>query len=249
MDLGLKGRTVLVTGASRNMGKEVALAFAREGAKLAICTSSKLDELNGVAAELRALGAKVVAERCDVTVEADVQAFVAKAAGELGSVDVVVNTAGYRGESMLQELSVEEWNRCFAVNLTGPMLICRSAIPLMVERRWGRIINISGMAGFIGTYPAQAMVKLGIVGFTRSLARQYGAYNITANCLSPGGGVPGGGGIRPEVQAAGPARPAPVIGRKGQRAEFVACIVYLASEQAAFMTGQLAHMNGGSYFQ
>src|SRR5262245_42744480 len=163
MDTGLKGRTVLVTGASRNMGRLAALAFAKEGANLAICTSRAVKELNEVAAEARALGVKVVAEQCDITEDAAVATFVGRVRRELGRVDLVVNLAGYRAERPFLEETHEAWDRTIGVNLTGPFHVCRHVLPLMIEQRWGRIINTSGVAPYLGAGAAKAMVKLGIV--------------------------------------------------------------------------------------
>ena len=162
MDTGLKGKTVLITGASRNMGRLAALAFAREGANLAICTSAKMNELQQVAEEARALGAKVVAERCDVADDAAVASFVKKVRGELGSVHVALNNAVYRGaEGAFLDETEESWKRNFQVNLGGPRNICRAVLPLMIEQRWGRIINFSGIAPFLGMSVTKGMAKLG----------------------------------------------------------------------------------------
>ncbi|MCD6044660.1 MAG: hypothetical protein K0R40_4263 [Burkholderiales bacterium] len=120
MDIGLKGRTVLITGASRNLGSAAALAFAGEGANLAICTSAKMKELNQVADDARKLGVKVVAEKCDVTDGAAVAAFVKKTRDQLGGVDVAVNIAGFRAESPFLEATWEEWAHAIDVNLSGP---------------------------------------------------------------------------------------------------------------------------------
>ncbi len=239
MDTGLKGKTVLITGASQRMGKLAALTCAREGANLAICTSAKINELNQVADEARSLGVAVVAEKCDITDAASVAAFVGKVRDQLGRADVVINTAGYRLEDKFMKTGLDDWERNIAVNLSGPMLICRHVIPLMMERRWGRIINLSGLASYLGTSPAKAMVKFGIVGFTRGLAREFGEYGITANCISPGGGGSGNGPLRP-IQS---------IRRHGKMEEFVSLIVYLASENAGFITGQCYLVEGGTYFQ
>lgn len=245
MDTGLKGRTVLVTGASRNMGRLAALTFAREGANLAICTGSRMEDLNRVAEEARALGAGVVAARCDITVDAEVAAFVAQAQAEFGRVDVVVNLAGYRCEAPFLEESDEAWNRNIAVNLTGPYRVCQHVLPLMKERRWGRIINTSGIAPYLGAGAAKAMVKLGIVGFTRGIAREFAEYNITANCFGPGQiARPHEAGVRDKPIRAGQA-----MQRKGTPEEAVSLIVYLASESAGFITGQCYLVNGGTYFQ
>ena len=245
MDTGLKGKTVLITGASRNMGRLAAIAFAREGANLAICAQRKLEELKEVAAEARALGAKVVAELCDVTDHDAVVGFVNKTRAELGGVDVAINLAGYRAEAKFLEESFEVWNRTIAVNLTGPFNVCRNVIPHMMERRWGRIINISGIAPYAGRGAAKAMVKLGIVGFTRGLAREFGKYNITANCLGPGR-------IGRQLEAnetQNSVEPAQPIPRMGKTEEPVSLLVYMASEQAGFVTGQCYLVNGGLYFQ
>lgn len=239
MDLGLKGRTVLITGASQRMGKLAALKFAREGANLAICTSSKMTELNLVADEARALGVSVVAEQCDITDAKSVQHFVEQARSKLGGVDVAINTAGNRLEDNFLDFSFADWQRNIDVNITGPMHICRSVVPLMMERRWGRIINLSGLASYLGTSAAKSMVKLAIVGFTRGLAREFGGHGVTANCICPGGGGRGDA----------PLRDGQSIRRYGTMEEFVSLLVYLASQDAGFITGQCYLVEGGTYFQ
>ena len=245
MDTGLKGKTVLITGASRNMGRFAALAFAREGANLALCTSRKMKELGAVAEEARALGVSVVAEQCDVTDGAAVATFVRHAREKLGGVDVAVNVAGFRNEAKFLEGSLEEWTRNIDVNLTGPFNVCRSVIPLMIERRWGRIINLSGVAPYLGGGAAKAMVKLGIVGFTRGLAREFAEHNITANCIGPG---TIGRGERDTHESEKELRPWQPIRRKGRPEEVTALMLHLASENAGYITGQCYLINGGAYF-
>ena len=246
MDTGLKGRTVLITGASRNMGRLAALAFAREGANLALCTSAKMNELQQVAAEARALGVKVVAERCDVADAVAVSGFVNKVRDELGSVHVALNNAVYRGtESAFLDESDESWERSFEVNLGGPRNICRAVLPLMIRQRWGRIINFSGIAPFLGAGVTKAMAKLGIVGFTRGVAREFAGHEITANCIGPGTiDVE-----RDAFQKSRPLRDSQPIRRLGKPQEVVSLMVYLASEDAGFITGQCYLVNGGMYFQ
>jgi NAD(P)-dependent dehydrogenase (short-subunit alcohol dehydrogenase family) len=244
MDTGLKGKTVLITGASRNMGRLAALAYAREGANLAICTSSKMAELAKVADELRALGAKVVAEKCDVADSSAVQRFVALTRDELGSIDVVLNNAVYRGEGSFLEQSDDAWMRNIEVNLTGPRNVCRAVLPVMIERKWGRIINFSGIAPFLGVGVAKAMAKLGIVGLTRGLAREFAEHNITANCIGPGTIEV----ERDAFQMQKGLRPMQPIRRLGKPEEVVSLMVYLGSEDAGFITGQCYLVNGGMYF-
>ncbi len=244
MDTGIKGKIVLITGASRNMGRVAALAFAGEGANLAICTSTKMKELNQVADEARALGVTVVAEKCDITDSAAVSAFVKKTRDKLGGIDVAVNLAGYRSERKFLEESFEAWTRNIEVNLNGPFHICRHVIPVMIERRWGRIINISGVAPFIGGGAAKGMVKLGIVGFTRGIAREFAEHNITANCIGPGY-IDRAYDERENRKSLNPMQP---IRRAGRPEEVTSLMLHLASESAGYITGQCYLVNGGSYF-
>jgi NAD(P)-dependent dehydrogenase (short-subunit alcohol dehydrogenase family) len=246
MDIGLKGRTVLITGASRNLGSAAALAFAGEGANLAICTSAKMKELNQVADDARKLGVKVVAEKCDVTDGAAVAAFVKKTRDQLGSVDVAVNIAGFRAESPFLEATWEEWTHAIDVNLSGPFHVCRNVLPLMIERKWGRIINISGVSPYTGGGATKAMVKLGIVGFTRGLAREFAPHNITANCIGPG---TIGRAEKEERESEKSVKSTQPIQRKGRPEEVTSIMLHLASAHAGYTTGQCYLVNGGMYFQ
>jgi 3-oxoacyl-[acyl-carrier protein] reductase len=246
MDTGLEGKTVLITGASRNMGRLAAIAYAKEGANLAICTSSKMDELKGVADEVRAHGVKVFADRCDVSDVKAVNAFVKTAASELGSIHVALNNAVYRGtEAPFLEEDDEAWAKNIAVNLTGPRNVCRAVLPYMIGQRFGRIINFSGISPYLGTSTTKGMSKLGIVGLTRGLAREYGEHEITANCIGPGTIEV----ERDAFQKAKGLRPAQPIRRLGKPQEVVSLLLYLSSEDAGFITGQCYLVNGGMYFQ
>lgn len=245
METGLKGKTVLITGASRNMGRLAAVAFARERANLAICTSAKMAQLNEVAAECRALGAQVVAEQCDVADAASVNAFVDKVRAGLGTVHVVLNNAVHRVDNCgFLDVPDEAWEKSFRVNLGGPRNICRAVLPLMVRQRWGRIINFSGIDPFLGGSATKGMAKLGIVGFTRALAREFAEHEITANTIGPGTiDVE-----RDPSQMSRGLRPTQPIRRMGRPQEVVSLMLYLASEDAGFITGQTYLVNGGMYF-
>ena len=245
MDTGLKGKVVLITGASRNMGRLAAIAFAKEGAHLALCTSAKMKELNAVADQARAYGVKVVAEQCDVAEPASVAAFVAKVEKELGTVHVVLNNAVYRGgEGAFLEDSDEAWEKSFRVNLGGPRNICKAVMPLMIKQRWGRIINFSGISPFLGGSTGKGMAKLAIVGLTRGLAREFAEHEITANCIGPGTIEV----ERDAFQKPKGLRPQQPIRRMGKPQEVVSMMLYLASEDAGFITGQCYLVNGGVYF-
>ncbi|MDH3702294.1 MAG: SDR family oxidoreductase [Alphaproteobacteria bacterium] len=245
MKTGLEGRTVLITGAGRNIGRRMAVMFAEEGANLALCTSSNMAGLDTTAGEVEAAGAKVMTMKCDVTDKGSVADFVAKAHGKFGSLDVVVNNAVFRSEGDLLEEPEDAWQRNIDVNLNGPYYVCKNAVPHMVERGWGRIVNFSGIAPYLGSFPGKSMVKLGIVGFTRGLAKQYGEHNITANCIGPGH-------IEVERDAfqvkKGVFDQQP-IRRSGQPDEVAGLAIYLASEYGGYVTGQCLLANGGAYMQ
>lgn len=246
MHTGLDGRTVLITGAGRNIGRRMAEMFAEEGANLAICTSRNMTGLAETAAKAERAGAKVIAEQVDVTDQAAVERFVAAAHDAFGRLDVVVNNAVYRSEGDLLSEPVESWMRNIAVNLNGPYFVCKAALPKMIEAGWGRIVNFSGYAPFLGSYPGKSMVKLGVVGFTRGLAKQYGRHNITANCIGPGHIEVERDAFQDKSKGVFDFQP---LQRSGEPQEIASLAVYLASEPAGFITGQCYLANGGAYFQ
>ena len=247
METGLKGKTVLITGASRNVGRDAAVAFAREGANLALCTSSKMEGLEETARLARAPGAEVLTHQCDVSDRAGVAGFVEAARKKFGGVDVAVNNAVYRTDTKDQgflEQTFESWQRNIEVNITGPYHICRNVLPLMKARGWGRIVNFSGIAPFLGHGAPKAMAKVAIVGFTRGLATEFAPFGITANCIGPGTI-----GTERETHLTEKklhdVQPVRRLGNSGEVAELA---VYLSSEQAAFITGQCYLINGGLFY-
>ncbi len=247
METGLKGKTVLITGASRNVGRDAAVAFAREGANLALCTSSKMEGLEETARLARAQGAEVLTHQCDVSDRAGVAGFVEAARKKFGGVDVAVNNAVYRTDTKDQgflEQTFESWQRNIEVNITGPYHICRNVLPLMKARGWGRIVNFSGIAPFLGHGAPKAMAKVAIVGFTRGLATEFAPFGITANCIGPGTI-----GTERETHLTEKklhdVQPVRRLGHSGEVAELA---VYLSSEQAAFITGQCYLINGGLFY-
>lgn len=247
MDTGLKGKTVLITGASRNVGRVAAASFAREGANLALCTSTKMEGLEETARLARALGAEVLTQKCDITDPAQVASFVEAARQKFGGVDVAVNNAVYRAEAKgkgFLEQSFEMWQRNIEVNINGPYHICRNVLPLMKKKGWGRIVNFSGIAPFLGQGAAKAMVKVGIIGFTRGLATEFAPFGITANCIGPGTIATERETSLPEKEL----RDSQPVRRHGKPEEIAELAVYLASEQAAFITGQCYLVNGGLYY-
>ena len=246
MDLGLAGRTVLITGAARNIGRLAALAFAGEGANLALCTGRNRDGLEAVATEARALGVRVCAALCDVANAAAVRDFVARAEGELGGIHVAVNNAVDRAaEGGFLQVDEAAWQRNFAVNIGGPRNVCRAVLPVMMRQRWGRILNFSGLDPFLGLSTGKGMARLGMVGFTRGLAREFADWNITANCVAPGTIAV----ERDAFQKPKPLQPVQAMRRYGRPREVVSLLLFLAGEDAGFVTGQCWAVDGGAHFR
>ena len=247
MDTGLEGKVVLITGATRNHGRASALAFAKEGTNLLLCTRQSMELLEETAQMTSPTGVRVVTGRCDVTDEDQVSSFVHMGLSEFGRIDVVVNNAGWRAREQLLDITQEVWQAALAVNLHAPFLMCKSVLPGMVQQRWGRIINYSGIAPFRGA-SGQGTLKMANEGLTRAIAREYGKYNITANCIGPGSiaveRTPG-----QETRDSGETHVADTpVPRQGTVEECSATVVFLASQQASYITGQTYLVNGGAYF-
>lgn len=244
MDTGLAGRNVLITGAGRNIGRETALLFAREGANVALCTRNNIDGLEATAEEARALGVKVHVGRVDVADGDSVRAFVSSTLATFGRIDVAVNNAVHRAEGGFLEKGFEDFSTNLGVNLFGPFHVCQAVLPGMMKAGWGRIVNYSGIAPFVGTGAIKGAAKLGIVGFTRGLATEFSPHGITANCIGPGTiDVE-----RDAWQLDKPLDPKQPVRRMGKPEEIAALTVFLASEQAGFITGQCYLANGGRYY-
>ena len=247
MDTGLKDKVVMITGATRNHGRASALGFAREGANLLLCTRQSMDLLEETGAMAAESGVRVVTGQCDVSSEADVAAFVEMGMAEFGRIDVLVNNAVWRVRESLMDLTADKWEGALAVNVDALFLTCKAVLPSMVENRWGRIINYSGIAPFRGVV-GQGTLKMAVEGFTRAVANEYGKHNITANCVGPGSiqvvRTPGQEGS-PNERSMEMDIPIP---RQGTVEECSALAVFLASEQASYITGQAYLVNGGAHF-
>ncbi|HAA91283.1 MAG TPA: beta-ketoacyl-ACP reductase [Rhodospirillaceae bacterium] len=245
MQTGLEGRTVIITGASRNIGARGAELFAEEGCNLAICTSSKMDGLMTTAEACEKAGAKVLAMQVDVSQEDQVNDFIAKTAEEFGRIDVLVNNAVFRSEGELLTMEVENWKRNIEVNIDGPFYTCRAAVPHMIERKWGRIINFSGHAPFMGHFPGKSMAKIAIVGFTRGIATELGKHNITANSIAPGYIEV----ERDALQVAGKTvQDGQAVQTPGSSDTIGNLMILLAAESSYYITGQCYAANGGSHY-
>ena len=242
----LQGQTALVTGAARGLGYAAARRLGAEGARVALLDRDG-DVLASAAERLRSEEIAVVAHRVDLTADDEVRATVAGVLEDDGRIDILVNNAGIYPHRPFDELTFAEWRRVLAMNLDSVYLCTNAVYPSMVERGYGRIVNVSSATFFIG-YPgltAYIASKGGIIGFTRALASEAGPYGITVNAVTPGliatEGVIGGeeAGLFDEIV------PEQAVRRRGEPEDIAECIAYLASPAASFITGQTINVDGG----
>ena len=238
----LSGKTALVTGASGGIGGAIARALSRQGARVAI-SATRREALDALAAELGG-GAHVLP--CNIAHKDEVEALVPRAEEALGQLDILVNNAGITRDNLFVRLKDEDWDAVINVDLTAQFRLARAAVRGMMRRRFGRIIGITSVVGVTGN-PGQgnyAAAKAGIIGMSKALAHEVASRNITVNCIAPGFiETPMTSALadkqRQAILAAVPA------GRLGASDEVAAAVVYLASAEAAYVTGQTLHVNGG----
>ena len=185
--MSLQGRGAVITGGGRGIGKAVARYLAERGASVVV-SARTTKEIDAVAAELQADGHQAHAITCDVADEASVLAMTSEAANRLGTVDILVNNAGIAPSNAVKRIPLEEWNRVLAVNVTGTFLCTKAFLPGMLERSWGRIINVASVAGLRGSkyIAAYCASKHAQIGFTRALADEVAGNGITVNAICPG---------------------------------------------------------------
>ena len=238
----LTGKTALVTGASGGIGGAIAKALHAQGASVAI-SGTRMDALEKLKAEL---GERAHIAPCDLSDTAQVEELPKKAEAALGSLDILVNNAGLTRDNLFMRMKDEEWDQVIRVNLTAAFRLMRAVLRPMMKKRWGRIVSITSVVGVTGN-PGQgnyAASKAALIGMSKSLAQEVASRNITVNCVAPGFiATPMTGALTEEQRAAIMARiPA---GRLGTSPDVAAAVVYLASDEAAYVTGQTLHVNGG----
>ena len=242
----LQGRVALITGASRGIGRAAALALAQRGADVAVAYGSNSEAAEAVAQEVRAQGVRAAVLGADLGAAAQAAALVQRTVAELGRIDVVVNNAGLTRDNLALRMSDEEWRAVIDVDLTAAFVICRAALRPMLRQRWGRIVNVSSVSGVMGNagQANYSAAKAGLIGMTKALAREVGSRSITVNAVAPGF-------IETDMTATlDPAlRQRAVQGipmeRMGTAEEVAAAIAFLASPDAAYITGHVLHVDGG----
>lgn len=245
MELTYTDKVALVSGAGRGIGREIALELAKAGCTV-ICVSRNESSCGSVAEEIRACGGKAESFAFDVSDSGQVKEKCAEILKKYGAVDILVNNAGITRDNLLMRMSDEEWNAVISTNLSSCFYLSRNLVRAMMGKRWGRIINISSVSGIAGNagQANYSAAKAGIIGFTKTLARELAARNITANAVAPGFIETDMTAKLPEniMEAAKAAIP---LKRFGKPDDIARVCVFLASEEASYITGQVISVNGG----
>ncbi len=241
----LDGKVAIITGGNTGIGRAVALAYAAEGAEVAIAWIAREPDARSLVAEVEKQGRRALAVRTDVTVEADVKALVARVREAFGRIDILVSNAGIQQARPIGELSVEDWDRMLAVHLRGAFLCCREVAPVMAARGGGRIILVTSQLAYVGRarYTAYSAAKGGLLTFMRALAQELAPSGILVNSVAPGLVDTGFDPLPAEAKQAHAARLP--LGRLGEPADLVGAFVFLASDESRYFCGQTLHPNGG----
>jgi 3-oxoacyl-[acyl-carrier protein] reductase len=242
-----KDKVAVITGASRGIGRSIALALAAQGARI-VAFDLDMAETEKVAEEIRALGVEALAVLGNVTVAADTERMIDSAMEKFGRVDILVNNAGITRDGLLMRMKDEDWDAVLGVNLKGAFLCSRAASKVMAKQRYGRIINISSVVGQMGN-AGQANYcasKAGLMGLTKSNARELAKRNVTVNAVAPGFIATAMTDALPEKTRQELAAQIP-LERLGTADDIANAVVFLAAESSGYITGQVIGVNGGMY--
>lgn len=242
----LDGKIALVTGASRGIGRAVAIALAKEGAAVAINYAGNAKAAEEVKEIIEQMGGKAITIQADISDEKAAADMVAQTIAELGGLDILVNNAGITRDNLFIRMKADEWNAVINTNLTGLFNCSQPAAKYMMKKRTGRIINMSSVSGIMGNMGQvnYSAAKAGVIGFTKSLARETAARGITVNAVAPGF-------IATDMTAAMPEKAQEKVltmipmGKMGQPEDIANAVLFLASEKASYITGQVISVNGG----
>ncbi|WP_042356274.1 3-oxoacyl-[acyl-carrier-protein] reductase [Bacillus rubiinfantis] len=244
--MSLAGKTALVTGASRGIGREIALEFARQGANVVVNFAGSEAKANEVVDEIKALGMDAFAIKCNVADAAEVTEMVKAAINHFGSLDILINNAGITRDNLLMRMKEEEWDDVISINLKGVFLVTKAVTRQMMKQRKGRIINIASIVGVSGN-PGQAnyvAAKAGVIGLTKTTAKELASRNITVNAIAPGFITTDMTDKLPEDIKAEMLKQIP-LARLGEPKDVAKAAAFLASDDAAYITGQTVHIDGG----
>ncbi|MCI8810101.1 MAG: 3-oxoacyl-[acyl-carrier-protein] reductase [Oscillibacter sp.] len=244
--MNFKGKTAIVTGGSRGIGRAVCLELARGGANVALCFAGNETAAQETLKAVEALGVRALAVRCDVSDGAQVEALVKKTADTFGRVDILVNNAGITRDGLLMRMPEADFDAVIAANLKGAFLCMKAVTRPMIRQKYGRIVNLSSVVGLRGNAGQvnYAASKAGVVGMTKSLAKELASKGVTVNAVAPGFIDTDMTAVMQEaarmsIQASIPA------GRPGAAEDVANAVAFLASEEAAYITGQVLAVDGG----
>jgi len=244
------GRTAIVTGSGRNIGRAIALALAEGGANVVVNGHRDGDAVDSVVGEIRRQGGRAIGVMADVSAHDQVEQMVCRAVAEFGSADIVVSNVGMRRKQAFLDISVEDWHAVLGTNLNPAFYLARQVIPHMRQRKWGRIVHISGFDGFWSQVTERAhniTCKAGLHGLAKALAREFGHEGITANTVAPGAIDTIRDWSQYTHQDKARIESEIPCGRFGKIDEVAAACVFLCAETGAFVSGQVIHVNGGHY--
>ena len=244
--MDFSGKSVLVTGSSSGIGATIAQEFAAAGAKVAVHYRGNSQGAEDVAAAIRAAGGECSLYQADVSDSQQAAELVKQVQADLGGLDILVNNAGTTRDTLVLSMSDEQWDTVINTNLRSVYAVSRAALRGMIRKRWGRIINITSVVGLTGQggQANYAASKAGIIGFTKSLAREVASRNITVNAVAPGFIPSALTDVLNEEQRAGIISTTP-MGRMGTTEEVAWAVTFLAAERSGFMTGQVLTVDGG----
>lgn len=245
--MSLEGRTALVTGASQGIGRACAIKLAKAGARVALAARNQA-KLEEVAVEIRNSGGEAEVFTIDIASEDSIKSGVKAALARFGSIEILVNNAGMTKDTLLLRMKRSDWDDVLATNLTGTFLLTQALVSPMLKARWGRIINISSVVGETGQagQANYAASKAGLIGFTKSLARELASRGITANAVAPGYIETAMTAVLDQKQREAMLTQIP-LGRAGTDEDIANAVSFLSSNEAAYITGHVLDVNGGMY--
>ena len=244
--LDLTGRAALITGSSRGIGRAIALQLARQGASIAVNYLRNEDAAKDVQATIRSYEGQAVLLQGDVSDPEQAERVVDMAHDAFGRLDILVNNAGFNRDTLILRMSVQDWDEVMATNLRAAFLCTKATLRYMLKQRWGRIVNIGSVSGIAGNagQANYAAAKAGLIGFTKAIAREMGSRSITANVVAPGLVLTELTEHIPQ-QVIDMAKDRIFVGRVGTPEDIAACVAFLASEEASYISGQVIPVDGG----